>query len=71
MGQGFWENGYTTHPFFEATLGSVKSSIPHEDWRFTFFGILFFPKFRVHLDLHIHHWDFSFIKNCLKFLKNC
>jgi hypothetical protein len=35
------------------TLGSVKCSIPHGDWRFHFFSNLIFPKFIVHLDLHI------------------
>jgi hypothetical protein len=37
MGQGFRENGCTTPPFF----GSVKSSVPHGDWRFHFFQIFF------------------------------
>jgi hypothetical protein len=69
MGQGFWKNGCTTPPFFEATLGSVKSSIPHGDWKFPFFSIFIFPKFRIHLDLHIYHRDFCFIKE-LRSLKN-
>jgi hypothetical protein len=30
---------------------------------FTFFSNFIFPKFRVHLDLHIYHWDFCFMKN--------
>jgi hypothetical protein len=37
------------------TLGSVKCSIPHGDWKFYFFSNFIFPKFRVHLDLHIYH----------------
>jgi hypothetical protein len=45
------------------TLRRIKSSIPHGDWRFHLFWNFIFPKFRVHLDLHIHRWDFSFIKN--------
>jgi hypothetical protein len=44
------------------TLGSVKCSSSHGDWSFHFF-IIFFPEFRVHLDLHIHHWDICFMKN--------
>jgi hypothetical protein len=42
------------------TLGSVKSSICHGDWRFYFFSNFIFPKFGVHLDLHIHRWDSCF-----------
>jgi hypothetical protein len=63
MGQGFWENGCIAPPFFAPTLGSVKCSIPHGDWRFHFFSNFIFLKFRVHLDLHIYHWDFGFMKN--------
>jgi hypothetical protein len=44
------------------TLGSVKSSIPHGDWRFHFFP-RFFPKFRIHMDLQIYRWDFCVMKN--------
>jgi hypothetical protein len=44
------------------TLGRVKSSIPHGVWRFYFFPNFIFAKIRAHLDLHIHHWDFSFMK---------
>jgi hypothetical protein len=54
------------HPHFlklALTLGSVKCSIPHGDWRFYFFQNVIFAKFRVHLDLHIYRWDFGFIKN--------
>jgi hypothetical protein len=54
------------HPHFlklALTLGSAKSSILHEDWRFHFFSIFVFPKFRVYLDLHIYCWDFCFMKN--------
>jgi hypothetical protein len=28
------------------------------------FIYLFIPKIRGHLDLHIHRWDFCFIKKC-------
>jgi hypothetical protein len=45
------------------TLGSVKSSIPHGDWKFHFFSNVVFPKFRVHLELHIYCWDFCFMTN--------
>jgi hypothetical protein len=57
MGQGFWENGCTTPPFFEATLGSANSSKLHGEWRFHFFQ-KHFSKFRAYLDLHIYCWDF-------------
>jgi hypothetical protein len=53
------------HPHFlklAPTLGSVKCSILHGDWRFYFFSNFIFDKFRVHLDLHIHCWDFCFMK---------
>jgi hypothetical protein len=49
------------------TLGRVKSSIPHGAWRFHFFST-FFAKIRSHLNLHIHHWNFCFIKS--GFIKN-
>jgi hypothetical protein len=57
--------GVSQHPHFlklAPTLGSVESSIPQGLWRFHFFSNFIFPKFRVHLDLHIYHWDFCFIK---------
>jgi hypothetical protein len=44
-------------------LGSVESSIPHGLWRFYFIFKFIFVKFRVHLDLHIYHWNFCFMKN--------
>jgi hypothetical protein len=44
------------------TLISVKCSKPHGDWRFLFFSNFISPKFRVHLDLHICHWDFLFYR---------
>jgi hypothetical protein len=44
------------------TLGSVKCSIPHGNWKFHFFSNFIFAKFRVYLDLHIHHWNFCFMK---------
>jgi hypothetical protein len=50
MGQGFWENGCTTPPFFEA-LGSANSSKIHGEWRFTFSHNLFL------LNL-VHTWTF-------------
>jgi hypothetical protein len=59
----FWKNG-VQHPHFlklALALGSIKFSIPHGDWRFYFFLNFIFPKFRLHMDLHIHRWDF-----CLK-----
>jgi hypothetical protein len=52
------------HPYclkLAPTLGSVESSIPHGAWRFHFFPI-FFAKIKGHLDLHMHLWDFSFMK---------
>jgi hypothetical protein len=45
------------------TLGSVKCSIPHGNWRFHFFPNFIFSKFRVHLDLYIYRWNFCFMKN--------
>jgi hypothetical protein len=44
------------------TLGRAKSSILHGAWRFLFFLNFIFGKFRVHLDLHIHCWDFHIMK---------
>jgi hypothetical protein len=64
MGQGFGRMD-VHHPHFlkhAPTLGSVKSSICHEDWRFHFLSNFIFPKFRVHLDYHIYYWDFCFTK---------
>jgi hypothetical protein len=43
------------------TLGRVKSSNPHGAWRFHFFEI-FLAKIKEQLNLHIHHWNFSFMK---------
>jgi hypothetical protein len=57
----FGENGCTQYTHFfklPPTLGSVKSSIPHNVWRFYFFWNFIFPKFRVYLDLQIYHLDF-------------
>jgi hypothetical protein len=54
------------HPHFlkfAPTLGSVECFILHGNRRFHFFSNFIFPKFRVHLDLHIYHWDFYFMKN--------
>jgi hypothetical protein len=45
------------------TFGSVKFSIPHGNWSFHFFSNFIFPKFTVHVDLHIYRWDFCFMKN--------
>jgi hypothetical protein len=55
------------------TLGKVKSSFPHGAWRFWFFTNSIFAKFRINLDLNIHCWNFSFMKNGNhnKFHKNC
>jgi hypothetical protein len=55
------------------TLGSVKCSIPHGDWRFHFFSNFSFPKLGVHLNLHIYRWNFCLKKNWdhKKFHKNC
>jgi hypothetical protein len=47
------------HPHFlklVPTLGSVKCSILHRDWRFYFFSNFIFSEFRVHMDLHIYRW---------------
>jgi hypothetical protein len=53
-----------THFFkLPPTLGSVKSSIPHNVWRFYFFGNFIFPKFIVDMDLHIYRSDFCFMEN--------
>jgi hypothetical protein len=48
---------YSTPIFLKLapTLGSVKCSIPHGDWRFSFFSNFIFPKFRIHMDLHIYY----------------
>jgi hypothetical protein len=43
-------------------LRRVKFSIPHEAWRYHFFPI-FFAKIRIHVDLHIHRWDFCVMKS--------
>jgi hypothetical protein len=47
MGLAFWENGYTTLPFFNLapTFGRVKTSILHGAWRFQIF-----PNFWLKLD---------------------
>jgi hypothetical protein len=57
-----WGGVSTAPPIFEAKyIGSVKYCIFHGDWRFHLFKKIIFPKFRLHLDLHIYHWDFWFI----------
>jgi hypothetical protein len=62
MGQGL--GAQNTHFFkLPPSLVSVKSSIPHWVWRFFFFFNFIFPKFRVHMDLHIYHLDFCFMEN--------
>jgi hypothetical protein len=71
MGLAFWENGCTTLQFFEACSYTWECEIFHSSRSLE---ILFFSNFiRVHLDLHIHRWDFSFMKKCnhKKFYKNC
>jgi hypothetical protein len=71
MGQGFWENGCTIPPFFEAspTLGSVKCSIAHGDSRSHFFPNFIFSKFRVSMDLHIYHCECNRRVNFTKHVK--
>jgi hypothetical protein len=74
MGLAFWENGCIALPFLNLapTFGRMKPSIPLGAWIF-YFILKYFAKIRVHLDLHIHRWDFSFMKKCnnKKFHKNC
>jgi hypothetical protein len=64
MGQGFWENGCTAPPLFEAcpTLGSANSFKIHGEWRFHFFPRKKIPKFRTPLNLRIYYWDFCSMK---------
>jgi hypothetical protein len=53
------------HPHFlklAPTHGSANSSKIHVEWRFHFVSKYIFPKFRVHLNLHIYRWDFCFMK---------
>jgi hypothetical protein len=73
-GLAFWENGFITPPFFEPCPYTCKCEIFHSSWslEISFFSN-FFAKIRRQLDLHIHHWDFSFMKkrNHQKFHKNC
>jgi hypothetical protein len=60
----FWENGCTELPFFEACPYTWEGDIFHSPWSFEIsFFPNFFPKVRIYLDLHIHHWDFCFMKN--------
>jgi hypothetical protein len=71
----FWKFGEWTRAFgrmgvqhlhflkLACTLGSIKCSISHGDWRCHFFSNFIFSKFRVHMDLHIYHWDFGFMKD--------
>jgi hypothetical protein len=40
---------------------NLPSLMDFED--FILFSNFIFPKFRVHSDLHIYHWDFCFMKN--------
>jgi hypothetical protein len=56
------------HPHYlklAPTLGSANSSKIHGEWRFYFFPQFLFAKFSPHLDLHIYHWDFCFIKDLI------
>jgi hypothetical protein len=75
MGHGFWENGCTTPPFFEACPYTWKCYNFHSSWKLEI--SIFLQKknteIRGYLDLHIHHWDFCFMKKCnhKKFHKNC
>jgi hypothetical protein len=60
-----WGGVHLQHPHFlklAPILRSVESSIPHGNWRFHFFSNFIFPKFRVHLDLHMYRWNFCFMK---------
>jgi hypothetical protein len=72
MGQGFWENGCTGPPFFEAcpapTLGSANSFKIHGEWRFHFF----LEKIILNLE---HTWTFMstvgiFVSSKSEFTKN-
>jgi hypothetical protein len=56
MGHGFWENRCTAPPFFEACPYTWKCKILQITWRLeiSLFFNIFFPKFRVDLDLHIY-----------------
>jgi hypothetical protein len=51
-----WEMGVQDPHFLKLALilGSVKCSILHGDWKFLFFSNFIFPKFRIHMDLHIY-----------------
>jgi hypothetical protein len=65
QGPGLLVGVCVQHPHFlklAPTLGSVKSCKLHGDWRFYFFSNFIFSKFRLHLDLHIYHSDFCFMK---------
>jgi hypothetical protein len=58
-----WKNGCTTPPFFEACPYTWKCYNFHSSWKLEISFLLnFFPKIRIDLDLHIHCWDFSFMK---------
>jgi hypothetical protein len=62
---GFFGGVHLQQPHFlklVPTFGSVESSIPHGEWRFHFFPKKKNSKFRVHIDLYIHRWDFGFNK---------
>jgi hypothetical protein len=54
MGQGFWENGCTTLPFFEACPYTWEGEIFHSSWRLE---ISLFPKFYFFLNLE-YIWTF-------------
>jgi hypothetical protein len=56
---------YSTPIFWSLPLHLEVLNLPFlmEIEGFNIFKILFFPKFRVHLDLHIYRWDFCFMKN--------
>jgi hypothetical protein len=65
MGQGFWKNGCTAPPFFEACPYTWKCKILQITWKLEIspFSNLDFSKFRLHLDPHIYCSDFCFMKN--------
>jgi hypothetical protein len=63
-GLGILGNGCTALPFSEPCPYTWKGEIFHSSWRL---DILFFPNFifatiRIPQHLHIHQWDYSFMK---------
>ena len=66
MGLAFWKNGFENFciapPFFEACPYTWEGEILMKLEDLDFFSSFIFAKCRVHLDLHIDHWNFSFMK---------